>query len=250
MAPRLRPRRPSAALVIALIALFVALGGPAEAAHLIDGKLLKRGSVSGAAIKDRSVTVRDLSKSTVRKLQSTPSGSITPTKIANGAITPGKLARGAVTSGAIAAGGVASGNLATGSVGSPQVADGSLTGADIADGGLSANDIGRFWGQFSVVLGRDSTNHDHPINPGECWSGEPVGLAAERAGANINKDVVLVTPGPQWPDKKLSLTVRQSVNPSRFVLIACNPLNGTPTTDNTVAPGTQVVFNYVIIDVP
>jgi hypothetical protein len=235
MVHRLRPRRPSAALIVALIALFVAVGGPAEAANLINGALLKKGTVTGKAIKDHSLEVKDLSKSAVRKLQSTPSGSITATKIANGAITPGKLAPGAVNSGAIAAGGVASGNLATGSVGSPQVADNSLTGADIADGGLSANDIGRIWGQFSIAM---------PIVPAHsCWSGEPVGLAAERAGANINKDVVLVTPGQQWPDKVLSLTVRQSANPSRFVLIACNPTA-------TASTATTVLFNYVIIDVP
>jgi hypothetical protein len=202
---------------------------------MINGKLLKRGSVTGKAIKDRSLGMRDLSKASIRKLQSTPPGSVTEAKLANRAVTPGKLAPGAVGSAAIAAGGVASGNLATGAVGSLQVADNSLTGADIADGGLSANDIGRFWGQFSVVL--------PAIAHTDCWSGEPVGLAAERAGANINKDVVLVTPGQQWPDKQLSLTIRQSANQSRFVIIACNPT----TRDFT---GATVLFNYVIIDVP
>jgi hypothetical protein len=226
-------------MIVALLALFVALGGPAQAAHLVNGKLLKRGSVTGKAIKDHSVGMKDLTKASVRKLQSTPAGSVTEAKIANGAITPGKLSPGAVGSAAIAPGGVSAGNLATGSVSSAKVADGSL----------SANDIGRFWGQFSVVLGQDSATppQNHPILGGQCWSGEPVGLAAERAGANISKDVVLVTPGPQWPDdatKGLSLTVHQSGNPSRFVLVACNP------TVDMIPAGTQVLFNYVIIDVP
>jgi hypothetical protein len=241
--------RPSPALVIAVLALFVALGGPAQAANLINGTLLKKGSVSGKAIKDRSLTTRDISKKSIRALQKPPKGSITEAQIANGAITPGKLARGAVGSAAIASGGVTASNLGSGSVGSSQVADGSLIGADIADGGLSANDIGRFWGHFSVVLGRDSSNGDHAIAPGECWSGEPVNLAAERSNADINADVVLVTPGPQWPDKKLTLTVRQSSNRSRFVLIACNPLSQ-DTPNGTVPAGTQVSFNYVIVDVP
>jgi hypothetical protein len=236
-------------MIVALLALFVALGGPAQAAHLVNGKLLKRGSVSGKAIKDHSVGIKDLTKASVRKLQTTPTGSVTEAKIANGAITPGKLSPGAIGSAAIAAGGVSAGNLATGAVGSAQVADNSLTGSDIADGGLSANDIGRFWGQFSVVLGQDSSNppKDLPIGPGECWSAEPVGLAAERAHANINKDVVLVTPGAQWPDelkKGLSFTVHQSGNVSRFVLVACNPTPG------IIPPGIRVSFNYVIIDVP
>ena len=222
-------------MVVALLALFVALGGPAEAARLINGKLLKRGSVTGKAVKDRSLGMRDLSKQSIRRLQATPAGSVTEARIANGAVTPGKLAPGAVGSAAIAAGGVSSGNLAGGAVGSPQVADNSLTGTDIADGGLSANDIGRFWGQFSAKV---------PAVPADsCWSGEPVGLAAERAGANISKDVVLVTPGPQWPDEQLSLTVRQSGNRSRFVLIGCNPTKAAST-------AATVLFNYVIVDVP
>jgi hypothetical protein len=233
-------------MIVALLALFIALGGPAQAANLINGKLLKRGSVTGKAIKNRSIGMRDLSKASIRTLQTTPAGSVTEARIANGAITPGKLAPGAVGSAAIAAGGVSSGNLAGGAVGSLQVADGSLTGADIADGGLSANDVGRFWGQFSVVLGRDAANKDHPILPGQCWSGEPIGLAAERARTNINKDVVLVTPGANWPDEKsagLSLSVHQSGNPSRFVLVVCNPTAG------TIPAGVQVLMNYVIIDI-
>ena len=235
-------------MIVALLALFVALGGPAEAARVINGQLLQRGTVTGKAIKNHSIGVRDLSKSSIRQLRSTPAGSVTEAQLANDAVTPGKLAPGAVRSAAIAHGGVSAGNLANGAVGSLQTLDNSLTGNDIADGGLSANDIGRFWGHFSVVLGRDKAQQDHPIMPGECWSGEPVGLAAERAGANINSDVVLVTPGPEWPDKKLSLTVRQSNNASRFVLIACNPL--TSGVGHEVPAGMQVSFNYVIVDVP
>lgn len=235
---RFARRRPSAALIVALLALFVALGGPAQAAHLINGKLLKKGTVTGKAVKNRSLGVRDLSRPSIRKLQATPKGSITEAQLANGAVTPGKLAPGAVGSAAIAAGGVSSGNIAGGAVGSPQVADGSL----------DARDIARFSGHFSVVLGRDKNQQDHAISPGECWSAEPVGLAPERAGANINQDVVLVMPGREWPDKKLSMTVRQSSNPSRFVLIACNPLKDL--VGNAVAAGTQVSFNYAVIGVP
>ena len=217
-------RRPSAALIVALLALFVALGGPAGAANVINGKLLRKGTVSGKALKDRSVTTADISRKSIRTLQKTPRGSITATRLAPGAVGPAAIARG----------GVLAGNLATGSVGSLQVANASLTGADIADGGLKANDVGRVWGRFSAVVG--------PVPADSCWSGEPVGLAAERGHLDISNDVVLVTPGVQWPDKALSLTVRQSGMKSRFVLIACNP-------GRTVA-ATQVVFNYVIIDVP
>ena len=57
-------RRPSLALVVALLALFVALGGPAEAQ-----RLLGKGDVNSRVVKDRSLKLRDLSKRTVRDLR-------------------------------------------------------------------------------------------------------------------------------------------------------------------------------------
>jgi hypothetical protein len=138
---------------------------------------------------------------------------------------------------------VTAGNIAPGAVGGTHVADGSLTGADIADGSLSARDLARFSGRFSVMVGR-TPQGDHDIGPGQCWSAEPVNLAPEQAHADISGDVVLVTPGVQWPDKVLSLTVRDSSLPSRFVLIACNPTAG------ATFRHAQVAFNYVVIGVP
>jgi hypothetical protein len=219
-------RRPTASMLVALLALFIALGGPAQAQRLINGKLLKKGTVTTRAIKDRTIASRDLSRKTVRELTRVPGNSVTEAQIANGAITQGKLATGAVTSRAIGSRAVSGGDVALST----------LTGANVADGGMAANDIGKFWGRFTVSL--------PAVQPGECWSGEPVGLAPERAKANIKSDVILVTPGETWPDKKLSLTVRQSALPSRFVLIACNPTNA------GASAATQVLFNYVVIAVP
>jgi hypothetical protein len=229
---RLPRRRPSAATVIALLALFVALGGPAQAARLINGKLLRKGTVTGRAIKDRSLDTHDLSRAAVRRLETTPPASVTELQLANGAVTPGKIARGAVGPAALAAGGVTAGNIAANAV----------NGAHIADGSLTARDVARFSGRFSVMVGRTSTG-DVNIGPDSCWSAEPVNLAPEQAHANISADVVLVTPGPQWPDKQLSLTVRQSSVPSRFVLIACNP-TGDPVTPRSVD------FSYAVLGIP
>jgi hypothetical protein len=223
---RLVPRRrPSAALIIALLALFVALGGPAGAAGVLNGKLLRKGSVSGKAIKDSSVTTRDISRRSVRALQATPKGSI----------TGAQLAPGAVGSGAIARGGVLAANLATSSVGSLQVANGSLTTADLA----------RWSGRFSVDI--------PPIPAGQCWSREPVLAALDGARANIQGDVVEVTPDARWPrikdsagDHALSLTVYTSSTPSRFVLSVCNPGNA----GSFPAAITRVGFSYAVLNVP
>jgi hypothetical protein len=72
---KLHVSRPSPAMIVAIVALIVAMGGSAYAAHKIGSKNLKKNAVTTKKIKDAAVT---------------------STKIANGAITPGKLAKGAV----------------------------------------------------------------------------------------------------------------------------------------------------------
>jgi hypothetical protein len=49
-------RRPSPALVISVLALFVALGGTGYAASQINGKTLKNNSVTGKKLKNKTVT--------------------------------------------------------------------------------------------------------------------------------------------------------------------------------------------------
>jgi hypothetical protein len=221
-------KRPSFATVVALLALFVALGGPAEAQ-----RLLAKASVTSASIKDRSVKLRDLNRKTVRQLQATRNNSITEAKLANRSVTPGKLAPGAVGTAAIADGSVGTIDLASGSVGGAQVANGSLTAAD----------LGRFWGRFRSQIG--------PIPVGKCWSGEPTGLAPELAGANISDDLVLVQPDDRWLERRVTFMVRASSDPRRFVLAACNV--GIPIDAGSVAEPVEqreVGFRYVVIDLP
>jgi hypothetical protein len=61
---RLHLRRPSPALVISVLALFVALGGTVYAASKINGKTIKAGSIPGNRLKKHSLTGKqiDLSK--------------------------------------------------------------------------------------------------------------------------------------------------------------------------------------------
>lgn len=53
-------RRPSPALVIAVVAMFVAMGGTGYAAVRISGHNVKNGSLTGADLRTNSVTGRDL----------------------------------------------------------------------------------------------------------------------------------------------------------------------------------------------
>lgn len=62
-------RRPSPAVAISIAALALAGTGSATAASLIDGSHLKGNSVSGAKIKDRSLTLQDISPGTRASLR-------------------------------------------------------------------------------------------------------------------------------------------------------------------------------------
>jgi hypothetical protein len=222
-------KRPSFATCIALLALFIALGGPAQASRFIDGKL-RKGSVTTATVKDHSLKTRDLSKKALRELRSTRDGSITEVKIANGAVTQRKLAPGSVGTAAIA----------DRSVGAADLAASSVTGTQIADGTLNARDVGRFYGRFQLA------DPIPALSPGECWSGVPADLAAERAKADISHDLVFVTPDSTWPEKKLSFNVKLEPNspkPGRFTLAACNLTlsNSQPFTPS---------FRYLVIGLP
>lgn len=103
-------RRPSPSAVIALVALFVAAGGPAQAARLIDGGDIRKGTVGSKQVKDGALKREDLAARTVRSLRTTPRRSVVDAMLADAAVTTRALAPGSVL---------------TGTVG-----DNSLTGAD------------------------------------------------------------------------------------------------------------------------
>jgi hypothetical protein len=220
--------RSSAALVVALIALFVALGGPAEAQRLLTGR----------DVKNRSLQTKDLSRKAVKKLRTTPNGSVrtrklanaavTAVKLADGSVSPSKLAPGAVGPAQLAPGAVGPRELRAGAAGAVQIADGAINGAKVADGSLDSRDV-------RVTVPQ--------VKAGECWSGEPVGLAPEQADADISSDLVIVTPDASWPESQLAFTVRNSANRRRFVLAGCN-MTATPTTE------VEVGFRYMVVDLP
>src|SRR6476661_2369823 len=58
-------RLPSPAIVISVIALFVALGGSVYAASNISGKTIKKGSLPGNRLKKNTVTGKQVKESTL-----------------------------------------------------------------------------------------------------------------------------------------------------------------------------------------
>jgi hypothetical protein len=223
---RIIRRRPSPAMVVALIALFVALGGPAQARKLVDGKLLRKGSVTSRAIKNGSLAKADLSKAAVSSLMSTPVNSVRTQQILDGQVLAPDIGAGAVGTGQLGAGAVTASRLAADSVG----------GGSVANGSLQTVDIGSFAGAISVPNFTFTS-----ANP--CQAAE---AAATPTGGepNIADDIVAVTPPAGWPDTVVVTGKPAPGNRVRIVACWAAP-TATPLTVTT-----PTVFRYVTFDSP
>jgi len=225
-------RRPTPAMVVALIALFIALGGPAQAKRVIDGKVLKRNSVTGRAIKNGSVAMADLSKAAVKSLERTPANSVTSAQIVDGQVLSKDIGAGAVTSTALGSGSVTASKLAAESVGSGSVANGSL----------QTLDIGSFAGAIVTDFDKFTPNSD-PTLDRRCQAASAP-AAATGGQPNIADDVVLVSPPAGWPDTVV-VTGKPGTN-NTIRIVAC--WTGDASQD-APDPG-STVFRYVTFDSP
>jgi hypothetical protein len=220
-------RRPTPAMVVALIALFVALGGPAQAKRvIIDGKVLKRNSVTSRAIKNGSVAKADLSKAAVKSLERTPANAVGSAQIVDGQVLSKDIGAGAVTSTALGSGSVTASKLAAESIG----------GGSVANGSLQTVDIGSFAGAVSVPSFTFTSSEP-------CQAAE---AAATPAGGqpNIADDVVVVSPPSGWPD---TVVVTGKPAPgNRIRIVACWAV---PDMSGLTIP-TTTIFRYVTFDGP
>jgi hypothetical protein len=222
-------RRPSPAMVVALIALFVALGGPAEAKkRLMDGGLIRKGSVTGREIKNGSVAKADLTKAAVRALSATPARSVGSAQIIDGQVLAPDLGAGSVGPGQLAAGAVTASKLAADSVG----------GSSVANGSLQTIDIGSFAGAVQVDFDAFTTGQCQATR--DPSTGPPVAVPTG-GQPNISDDVIVVSPPSGWPDNVL--VTGKPAPDNRIVIVAC--LVGGPSVD----PG-PTIFRYVTFDAP
>jgi hypothetical protein len=252
-----RLRRPSPATLIACAALLVALGGPAEAAKLINGKLIRKGTVSSKQIRDHGVTTRDLSKRTVRSLKSTPAHSIGTKQLADGAVGAAQLQLGSVTAGALAANAITGTVLADGSVGSSKIAADSITtdkignsqvkkadigtgavgqseiatnavaGNEVANGSLAGADLGDFSGALTPTL-------TAALGPDKCATYTSPVLAPNANGATIADDILLIGRPATTPTDLTVSAQPASGSTNQIALLLCN--TGTTTIAPTAIP--------------
>jgi hypothetical protein len=215
-------------MVVALIALFVALGGPAQAKRLIDGSSIRRGTITGKQIKTASVAKADLTKAAVRSLTATPASSVRSAQIADGSVLAPDLGLGAVGQGQLAPGAVTASKLAADSVG----------GGSVANGSLQTVDIGSFTG---------SVNVDFPaFNPDDRRCQVAEAPAAPAGGSpNIADDVVAVSPPAGWSD---FLIVTGKPAPGNVIrIVACWSM---PSSNPTPPDPPLTTFRYVTFDAP
>lgn len=257
MSHRLKGRRPSAPMVVALIALFVALDGPATAARFINGASIKPNSITHKQVKNGTLGKLDLSKSATTYLRTTPSKSVGPNQLRDGAVgtkalagkavDAAKIADGAVGNTQLAGKSVDANKLADKTVGSGQLADNAVTpskvspgaiGSDaIADGGLSTRDLGDFYGTVSIDF--------DPFAPNTCQV-STFSPGASAGTPTISDDVVAVSPSTtsSWPD-----LITVSANPGANTtvrIVACRiGSDGGATIDPP-----RTTFQYVAFDTP
>lgn len=210
-----KPRRPSAATVIALIALFVALDGPVHAAKLIRGSQIKSSTITGrhiknstlttSDIKNRTLKTSDISTSTVALLRQTPANSV------NGAAIIDRT----VGNADLAANSVGQGKIINGSVTATELAPNAVTGASVADGSLTAADVTRFAGSFEL---------DFPsIDAHACVGLNPEGLAPQTQNFDLSKDLIVGAQPAAWPDG-LTFDIHRAANfANRIRVNVCNP---------------------------
>ena len=241
-------------MAVALLALFVALDGPATAAHLIDGKSIKTNSITTKQVRNRTLRTQDLSKTAIKTLQRTPTGSITARQLAPKSVDGSKLADGLIGARALAPKSVDSSKIADAAIGTTQlaggavtpskIADGAVGAAAVADGSLQTRDVGDFYGSVAIPF--------KPFLPNTCQVA-PFTPAPSVPGAVIADDVVSVSPGTAsgWPDP-----IIVSANPgagNTMRIVACrvgqDPTKAPGDPSDVISVG-QTTFQYVAFDAP
>ena len=155
-------RRPSAATVIALIALFVAIGGTAGAATklIITGANVKNHSLTGADIKNGSLTGTQIKKGSLTANQ-VRNGTLTGTQVKNGSLTGTQIKESSLTTvpsavDANTVGGKSAASFAP--AGRWALIAGSATGADVLAQSGGFGTVSRFaTGSYVVDAGSSVT---------------------------------------------------------------------------------------------
>lgn len=155
--------RPSPALIVAVLALFVALGGVSYAATKIGTAQIKNGAVTAKKLHKKAVTTKKIKNRAVTELKiafqavgtsELADAGVTNSKLADNSVQTGKIADAAVTSTKIADAAITDTKLADGSVTTTKLDDAAVTDTKLADLAVTAPKIA------SGAVGADQLSDD------------------------------------------------------------------------------------------
>jgi hypothetical protein len=225
-----------------MIALFVALGGPAWAKKkLIDGSTIKRNTITSRQVQAGSLSRTDLNDAAIRFLQRTPDRAISSSQIATGAITGDKLAPASVGTTAVADNTLTGLDIAPGSLGNAVFAADSVGFEELAESAVGkrnmrAASVGRSeiqtGGVQSEELGVTLASLAFDPIPADTCQSKP--FVPATPGGDLTRTFVLVGQTATWPGDTVTLSARPT-DAATLTFTACNL--GT----STATPGAQMV---------
>lgn len=188
--------RPSPALVISCLALFLALAGSAFAAKTasIGSRQIVDGTVRTVDLRDNAVNSPKIANATVTADDLGPD-SVGSEEIAKDAVNSDEIAENAVTSTEVAPDSLTAGDLASNSVTSPEIADQTINSNDIGPNAVNADEL-------SVVIQRTNSKSLAAGTNGSisvpCQAGEQV-LSGGGAPSNFGVEMTSNAPsGNGW----------------------------------------------------
>lgn len=211
--------------LIAMVALFVALGGVSYAAATISGSSLINKSVAGKKLKDKTVTGGKVKSNTLTGTQVKES---TLGKVPSAA-TADQAGSAASATNAQNAQNAVNAQNATTAANATGIGDDTVTSAKVQDGSLTGKDVGRQSGDTTVAVGSIPAN--------AC---EEKAVNIDPADADMRDDAFAMTAEQTWPTGLVFST--ENSNSAGFVRInVCNVTGG------AIDAGNQL-FHWVAFD--
>jgi hypothetical protein len=198
------------ASLLAMVALFVALGGVSYAAATINGKDIKNGTVAGKKLKGKTVTGAKVKGNTLTGAQ----------------VNESSLAKVPSATSADQAASAASATTAANATG---IADNTVSSAKVADGSLTGHDVGRRAGSNAFTIGS--------IPAGTC----EVKASQVAEGVDMRDDAITVT-AEQNLAAGLVISSENSDSPGFIRINVCN-------VTGAAVDGGSHVFHWVAFDV-